>query len=164
MFIRTSLIAATALVAACSALSTDATDATEERNKQTAAKFYEDLWFSQNTDRYVDYVADTYVVHDLGPRKGVTEEAISQKEIADFFHSFGEMTGRIDYQIADGDKVATRWFVDITPNEQARQMGFFDVEGVAIINVFRFNDEGKIVEIWNHRHDPELPQPPDRPE
>lgn len=131
-----------------------------ERNKEAARKFYEDLWFSQNTDRYTDYVAETYVVHDLGERKGVTERAIDQKQIADFFHSLGEMTGTIDYQIAEGDKVATRWFISLTPNERAREMGFFDVEDVAIINVFGFNDEGKIVEVWNHRHDPELPQPP----
>ncbi|NQY96398.1 MAG: ester cyclase [Henriciella sp.] len=136
-----------------------------ERNKALAQGFYEDLWFSDNTDRYVEYVADTYIVHDLGDRKGVTETAISQKEIADIFHGFGTMTGEIDYQIAEGDKVATRWFVSLEPTEQALQMGFTPVDRVAIINVFRFNEDGKIVEIWNHRHDPELPQPPgDRPE
>ncbi|MEM1379459.1 MAG: ester cyclase [Pseudomonadota bacterium] len=162
MTIRGITLAACAVVVACSQAET--VDV-EERNKALAAQFYEDLWFSQNTDRYAEYVADEYVVHDLGPRKGVTEQAVEQKNIADLFHSFGEMSGRIDYQIAEGDKVATRWFVSQEPNEQARAMGFFPFEDVAIINVFRFNDEGKIVEIWNHRHDPELPQPPgDRPE
>ncbi len=131
-----------------------------ERNKEIAAQFYKDLWFTNNTNAYSDYVADEYVVHDLGERKGVTERAVAQKEIADLFHSFGAMSGEIDYQIAEGEKVATRWFINLTPNEQAQAMGFPAVERVAIINVFRFNDEGKIVEIWNHRHDPELPQPP----
>ena len=135
---------------------------TLERNKEIARKFYEDLWFSNNTGTYADYVADEYVVHDLGDRKGVTEEAVVQKEIADFFHSMGEMTGEIDYQIAEGDKVATRWWVTMTPSDNARERGMTDVDRVAIINVFRFNDEGKIVEIWNHRHDVELPRPPDR--
>ena len=137
----------------------------EARNKEVAQKFYEDLWFTDNTGTYADYVAESYVVHDLGDRKGVTEAAIAQKEIADLFHSFGSMTGEIDWQMADGDKVATRWFVSLDANEQAEAMGMTDVDRVAIINVFRFNEAGKIVEIWNHRHDPELPQPPgDRPE
>lgn len=135
-----------------------------ERNKQLARKFYEKLWFSDQTEAYSDYVAETYIVHDVGPRKGITETAVEQKKIADLFHRFGKMTGKIDYQIAEGDKVATRWFIylnDLTP--EAQRAGITPVNGVAIINVFRFNEEGKIVEFWNHRHDVELPRPPERP-
>lgn len=157
---RLALMALVVTAAACTA---PGADSTEERNKEIARKFYEDLWFAANTDRYLDYVAETYIVHDVGDRKGVTESAIAQKEIADLFHSFGQMTGVIDYQIAEGDKVATRWFISLDPNEQAEAMGFYEVDNVAIINVFRFNEDGKIIEIWNHRHDVELPQPPDRP-
>ena len=90
----------------------------------------------------------------------MTEPAIAQKEIADLFHGFGTISGEIDYQIAEADRVATRWFVSLEPNEQGQSMGMTKVERVPIINVFRFNDEGKIVEIWNHRHDEDLPQPP----
>ncbi|NRB84938.1 MAG: hypothetical protein HRU49_14395, partial [Winogradskyella sp.] len=35
----------------------------EEINKQIALNFYEDLWNSDNTDKYSEYVADTYIVH-----------------------------------------------------------------------------------------------------
>ncbi len=132
-----------------------------DRNKKIARQFYQDLWFSNNTNTYADYVAETYIVHDVGPAKGVTEPAIKQKEIADAFHDFGQLTGEIDYQIAEGDKVATRWFVRLDPTPEAQKMGMTKVDGVAIINVFRFNSEGKIVEIWNHRHDVELPRPPE---
>ena len=90
-------------------VSTQKLDSLEERNKTLARNFYEDLWFSKNTDRYDRYLADEYVVHDIGDRKSVTEPAIQQKEIADFFHSSGNMSGSIDYQIAEGDLVATRW-------------------------------------------------------
>ena len=131
-----------------------------DRNKTLARGFYEDLWFSNNTGAYDQYVADTYVVHDAGGIDAQTEEAVTQKLIADRFHSFGKLTGKIDYQIAEGDKVATRWFVYLEPTEQAQAMGMTQVDGVAIINVFRFNEDGKIVEIWNHRHDTDLPQPP----
>lgn len=125
-------------------------------NKQLAQNFYEDLWFSNNTERYTHYIADTYVVHDIGERKNVTEAAIEQKEIADFFWDNGTMTGKIDFQIAQDDLVATRWTARFEPNTLKGK--FLIGKGdIPIINVFRFKD-GKIVEIWNHRHDIDTPQ------
>lgn len=127
------------------------TDSLEKHNKAIARSFYEDLWFSKNTDQYNKYVAEEYIVHDTGDRKNVTEPGVQQKQIADFFHSQGNMTGTIDYQIAEGDLVATRWQWKFQPTSfMFRVMGGHNQ--IPIINVFRFQD-GKIVEIWNHRHD-----------
>jgi predicted SnoaL-like aldol condensation-catalyzing enzyme len=109
------------------------------------------VWFSRNLSAVDDLVAPTYVVHDIGDRKGVTEPADEQKQIADFFWQNGEMTGRIDYQIAEGDLVATRWQWEFKPKTWLMKTLGGD-ERIPIINVFRFKD-GKIVEIWNHRHD-----------
>jgi len=127
-----------------------------ERNKEIARNFYEDLWFSNNTKAYSKYVADTYVVHDIGDRKGVTEPAIEQKQIADFFWDNGAFEGKFDYQIAEGDLVATRWSANFTPKTLLGKLAIGNGE-IPIINVFRFQD-GKIVEIWNHRHDIDTPQ------
>lgn len=128
-----------------------AIDSLEEQNKAIARAFYEDLWFSNNTDKYNEYVAEEYVVHDIGDQKNVIEPGIEQKNIADFFHTQGDMTGTIDYQIAEGDLVATRWQWEFQPTSFIfRIMGGRDQ--IPIINVFRFRD-GKIVEVWNHRHD-----------
>lgn len=161
------LLALSPTLAGCSmadqanAESAENAESTLERNKRLAREFYQELWFTDNTDVYADYVADEYIVHDVGPRKGVTEAAVEQKNIADLFHGFGEMTGEIDYQIAEGDKVATRWHISLDASDDAKAAGMSDVDRVAIINVFRFDDAGKIIEIWNHRHDVELPQPPE---
>lgn len=124
---------------------------TLEANKRLARAFYEDLWFTKNTGNYGRYVADTYVVHDTGDRKGVVEPAEEQKNIADFFWANGELSGVIDYQIAEGDLVATRWRARLEPSTLLGRFLMVDGE-LPIINVFRF-DDGKIVEIWNHRHD-----------
>ena len=125
----------------------------QARNKELARAFYEDLWFSRNTDRFADYVADTYVVHDIGDRKGLTEPAVEQKNIADLFWKHGDLSGEIDFQVAEGDLVATRWRVRMEPRTLVgRFLGAAPEEGLPIINVFRFED-GKIVEFWNHRHD-----------
>ena len=129
--------------------STDA--AGPERNKEIARAFYRDLWFSRNTDRYALYVAPTYVVHDTGDRKGVTEPAIEQKHIADFFWENGELSGVIDFQIAEGDLVATRWRASMRPRTWLGRVLLGGGE-LPIVNIFRIQN-GKIVEIWNHRHD-----------
>ena len=126
-----------------------------EANKEIARNFYQDLWFTNNTDKYIDYVAKEYVVHDIFDRKGVTEPAIEQKHIADMFWDQGTLSGKIDYQIAEGDLVATRWNASFNPNTFMGKI--YGMEELAIINVFRIKD-GKIVEIWNHRHDIETNQ------
>ena len=126
-----------------------------ETNKEIARNFYQDLWFTNNTGKYKDYVANEYVVHDIFERKGLTEPAIEQKNIADMFWANGELHGEIDYQIAEGDLVATRWQASLKPNTLFGKI--LGMEKLAIINVFRIKD-GKIVEIWNHRHDIETNQ------
>ncbi|MDB4292754.1 ester cyclase [Maribacter sp.] len=126
-------------------------------NKEIARNFYQDLWFTNNTDNYRKYVADEYIVHDIGKRKGVVEPAIAQKKIADFFWENGEFDSRIDYQIAEGDLVATRWTGSFTATTLFGRIALETDEPISIINVFRIKD-GKIIEFWNHRHDIDTPQ------
>ncbi|MEM6914773.1 MAG: hypothetical protein AAF511_12430, partial [Pseudomonadota bacterium] len=103
------------------------------------------------TDRYADYIADTYQVWDIGDRKGVTERAIEQKRIADRFHDNAEMTGEIQFMVADCERVATRWTATSKPTTL---MGHIVIGNITlpIVNVITIKD-GKMVEFWNHRHD-----------
>lgn len=128
-----------------------------EMNKQIARNFFQDLWFTNKTENYKKYVAAQYVVHDIGDRKGVTEPAIEQKNIADFFWKNGDFESKIDYQIAEDDLVATRWTGSFKGNTLFGRIFLENEEPISIINVFRIKD-GKIVEFWNHRHDIETPQ------
>lgn len=130
---------------------TRVTPGTQEANKQLVLKFYNDLWHEPHTDRYADYVAEQYIVHDIGDRKGATEPAVEQKNIADFFWAHGDLDFELDYQVADGDLVATRWVSHFTPRTIFGKW-ILGEHSLPIINVVRIK-EGKIVEFWNHRHD-----------
>ena len=123
----------------------------EEQNKALARRFYEEVWFKNNPGVVDELVAPTYIAHDTGDRKNSMEPAEEQKKIAAFFWERGTMTGTIDYQIAEGDLVATRWQWYFKPTVWWMKI-LGGEEHIPIINVFRFRD-GKIVEVWNHRHD-----------
>ena len=124
----------------------------EETNTALARRFYEEVWFSRNPTAVDDLVAASYVVHDIGDRKGVREPADEQKQTAERFWN-NAMSGHIDFQIAEGDLVATRWQWEYRPQTWLMKLAMLGGRRrVPIINVFRFQD-GKIVEIWNHRHD-----------
>lgn len=123
----------------------------EEQNKALARRFYEEVWFRNNPAAVDELVAPTYIAHDTGDRKNSMEPAEEQKKIAAFFWERGTMTGTIDYQIAEGELVATRWQWYFKPTVWWMKI-LGGEEHIPIINVFRFRD-GKIVEVWNHRHD-----------
>ena len=127
----------------------------EEANKAAARRFYEQLWFSNNPAVVDELVAPTYFVHDTGGRKNLTEPAAKQKEIAEYFWQRGTMTGKIDYQVAEGDLVATAWQWDFAPSSWWLKL-LGGRRPIPIVNVFRFKD-GKIIEIWNYRHDIDTP-------
>lgn len=139
------------------AVRVDAARQTEAKNKALARRFYEQVWFQKNTDEVFNLVAPEYTIHDIGGRDGFKEVAATQKKIADGLHSLGDMSGTIDYQIAEGDLVATRWFWTLDSHTWwFTLLGGGSKTRIPVINVFRFKD-GKIVEIWNHRHDIDTP-------
>ena len=139
------------LFSSAAAFSQDNPAKQTEINKEIARNFYKDLWFTNHTENYSKYVAPQYTVHDIGDRKGVIENAIEQKNIADFFWKNGKLTSEFDYQIAEGDLVVTRWISGYEPETLTGKL-FIGSNPIPIINVMRI-ENGKIVEFWNHRHD-----------
>ena len=86
--------------------------ATPEANKTAARRFYEDVWFGHKVDVVDELFAPEYLNHD--PRdpdekarsEGRKAPRATQKELA---RQQSGSTGRIDFQIAEGDRVMTRW-------------------------------------------------------
>jgi predicted ester cyclase len=71
-----------------------------------------------------------------------------------FRRAFPDLEWRVDLLLGEDDLVAARWTAsgthsgtwgDVAPT--GRRATFSGV------NIFRFGDDGKVVEIWNHRDD-----------
>jgi steroid delta-isomerase-like uncharacterized protein len=125
-----------------------------EANKALVFRFYEEVWARGNVDFAKNVFVDDYVRHDLRPTQAAPGAA-GQALIAEQFRgAFPDLAWEVDLVLGDGDLVAARWTAsgthsgawgDVPPT--GRRATFSGV------NIFRFGDEGKVVEIWNHRDD-----------
>jgi steroid delta-isomerase-like uncharacterized protein len=125
-----------------------------EANKALVRQFYEEVWARGNIEFANEVFADDYVRHDLRPARAAPGSAGQALIAEQFRRSFPDLEWQVDLLLGDGDLVAARWTAsgthsgawgDVAPT--GRRATFSGV------NIFRFGDHGKIVEIWNHRDD-----------
>jgi steroid delta-isomerase-like uncharacterized protein len=124
-----------------------------EDNKTLVRRFYEEVWDRGNTDFAFEVFADDYVRHDFRPTETLPGPA-GQKKIADDFRvAFPDLAVTVDLVIGEGDFVVGRWTA--TGTHQGK-WGGLEPTGRKVTfsaaNIFRF-ENGKVVEIWNHRDD-----------
>jgi steroid delta-isomerase-like uncharacterized protein len=123
-------------------------------NKRIVERFYDEVWARGNVSFTEEVFADDYVRHDLRPTPAAPGAA-GQARIAEAFrHAFPDLDWRVDLVLAEDDLVAARWTAsgthtgrwgDLAPT--GRRAEFSGV------NIFRFGEDGKVAEIWNHRDD-----------
>ncbi|HBY58809.1 MAG TPA: hypothetical protein DEH78_03245 [Solibacterales bacterium] len=123
----------------------------EERNKAAARRFIEQMWFQGNLAVVDELVASKVVVHDIGARKNSSETPEMQKQVAKSFLDNGAVGGTVDFVFAEGDRVAVRWQWTYKSRVWWQRILGGDIAN-AVVTVLRF-ENGRIVEIWNHRHD-----------
>ena len=124
-----------------------------EANKALWRRFYEEVWDKGNTEFAYEVFADDYVRHDLRATAAIPGPA-GQKKIADDFRAaFPDLRMRVDFLFGEGEWVVARWTATGT---HTGPWGGVEPTGRPIVfsavNVVRF-DDGKVVEIWNHRDD-----------
>jgi steroid delta-isomerase-like uncharacterized protein len=125
-----------------------------EANKRLVERFYDEVWSRGNVGFADEVFADDYVRHDLRPTKA-TPGAAGQARIAEQFRrAFPDLEWRVDLVLGDRDLVAARWTATGT---QTGTWGDLPATGKRAVfsgvNIFRFDEGGKVVEIWNHRDD-----------
>src|SRR5262245_17711346 len=117
-----------------------------EANKATYRRFMDEAFNSQQFDRVADYIAADMVEHTPGLSSGATGV---RRDVEMFAGAFPDMRVTIEDLIAEGDKVAARYywtgthrgtFADIAPTDvQVRVRG---------LDIWRLRD-GKCIEHWN---------------
>jgi len=123
-------------------------------NKLLMRKFYEEVWFGKNFSFANQVFAPTYKAHDPREKRGpVDEKPEAQSQIAAYWHEIADVGGRIEAQMAEGDRVMTQWIWRVRMKSAWRRMlTGVDTFEVPVIQVARFQN-GKIVELWNLRDD-----------
>ncbi len=117
-----------------------------EANKAAYRRFMDEAFTGQQFDRVADYIAADMVEHTPGLSAGA---AGVRRDIEMFASAFPDMHVTIEDLIAEGDKVAARYywtgthqgaFAEIAPTgKQVRVRG---------LDIWRMQD-GKCVEHWN---------------
>jgi steroid delta-isomerase-like uncharacterized protein len=125
-----------------------------EANKALVRRFYDEVWGRGNVSFAEEVFADDYLRHDLratkAPPGGAGQALIAEQ----FRRAFPDLRWRVDLVVGEGDLVAARWTASGTHSgawgETAPTGKHVTFSGV---NLFRFGEDGKVAEIWNHRDD-----------
>jgi predicted ester cyclase len=121
-----------------------------EENKAVVRRFLEGI-FSQGNPEVVDELADPdFVVHDPSSEAGDVDAQGVKESIAWSHNAFPELRVTIEDQVAEGDKVATRWRVSGT--HQGEMMGAAPTGNQVTFAGTQtdYLSGGKIVESWSN--------------
>jgi steroid delta-isomerase-like uncharacterized protein len=122
-----------------------------EDNKALVRRFYQELWNRKNLAVANQLIAATYVFHMAGSPPGIPPgpEGFTQF-VSVFFTAFPYVHVTIEDQVAEGDRVTTRW--------TSRGTYTGDLMGIAPtgksvtitgISIDRF-ENGKVIESWDN--------------
>lgn len=119
-------------------------------NKALIASYFEEIWNQRNYEFACQVIAPEHVSHNPAPDVPRTPDGL--RAFAEAYHAaFPNLWIRIDFQVAEGDLVVTRWTGGGTHSGEL--MGIpptyhsIEITGVQIDRIA----SGKIIESWgNH--------------
>jgi predicted ester cyclase len=122
-----------------------------EENKEKMRRFLEEAFGQGKTEVVDELLHSDFVCYDPNSETGEIRGADTIKGEIEYFHSaVPDLTYTVEDQVAEGDKVVSRYTVSGT-----HQGEFFGVAGTGNriemtgINIDRFDDEsGKLIEEW----------------
>jgi steroid delta-isomerase-like uncharacterized protein len=120
-----------------------------EENKAVFRRYVEEVGNKGKLD-LVDEIFDHYLAHQ--PDGSVLERGPEdvKRFMGEFQEAFPDFHTEIEDQIAEGDKVVTRWTMRGTHREEFRGIAPTGKElEITGIGIFRFSD-GKVVESWDN--------------
>src|SRR3712207_5941400 len=121
----------------------------EAKNKSIFRRYIEEV-DNQGNLEVVDEIFDRYLAHQADGSVLERGPEDVKRFTAEFRFAFPDLHTIIEEQIAEGDKVVTRWRARGTHLGEFRGMSptgrEVEINGIAI---FRFSSAGKVVESWD---------------
>ena len=121
-----------------------------EENKALHTRAFEEGWNAGNLDVLDETDAPEDVLHDPSVPEDVRGVEAVKQFASMYLRAFPDLRFTIEEQLAEGDKVVTRWTSSAT--HQGELMGIpatGNRTGVSGITISRLS-EGKLVEDWNN--------------
>ena len=118
--------------------------------KQAVQRVFEKVWNQGDTSAADQIFADTYVAHIANIPSPINSVDEFKQFVALFRALSPDMRFTIDDQVAEGDKVATRWTLrlQISGDESAAES---TDEGIAVTGMSMHKmTNGKLVESWDN--------------
>ena len=120
-----------------------------EENKAIFRRYVEEVSNEGNLD-LVDEIFDRYLAHQSDGHAEERGPEDVKRFIGEFHQAFPDFHSEIEDQIAEGDKVVTRWTMHGTHRGEFRGIAPTGKQiTVTGIGIFRFSD-GKVVESWDN--------------
>ena len=121
-----------------------------EENKANARRFYDEVCNKGNLD-LLDELADPNTVAHQADGNDIRGHEALKQFVKMYYTAFPDLRFTVEDQVAEGDKVVTRWLAEGTHNGEL--MGIAPtgkhVAGVTGISIDRYSG-GKFVESWRN--------------
>lgn len=120
-----------------------------DENKATFRRYVEEVGNEGNLD-LADEIFDRYLAHQADGSTLERGPEDVKRFMGEFRDAFPDFHSTIEDQIAEGDTVVTRWRMRGTHRGEFRGIAPTGKEiEVTGIGIFRFSDEGRVVESWD---------------
>ena len=121
-----------------------------EENKAAFRRYVEEVWIEEDLDFVDEIFAGKYLSHQ--PDGSVLERGTEdvKKFVREYRSAFSYIEDVIEDMIGEGGRVATRWRLEATHTGEFRGLPATNARiRVTGIGIFRFSEEGKVVESWD---------------
>jgi predicted ester cyclase len=123
-----------------------------EENKEKVRRFMEEAFGQDKPELLEDLLDPDFVRYDPYIEAGEVRGVQTVKDNIVWFHNvFPDLTCTIEDQVAEGDKVVTRWSASGTHQGETEELGpptgnRMEITGISIERI----SEGKVVESWDN--------------
>ncbi len=121
-----------------------------EENKAAFRRYVEEVWQAGKLDLVDEIFAQRYLSHQPdGSALERTPEDV-KRFVGEYRAAFSDIEETVEDTIGEGDKVLNRWRLEATHTGEFRGIPASG-ERITVtgMGVFRFSEEGKVVESWD---------------